>query len=339
MSAAMSNPFSMSVVLVNWNSREDTLRCLRSLAEQTDPNFETLVVDNGSVDGSAQAIRREFPNVRVLETGENLGFAEGCNRGIDASSNAWVATLNNDTVADKHWIAELRRAARAGDEHLGMLQSQVVFLGDEAHLNSTGVLLYLDGGACDRDVYAATREGDREEEVFCATAGAALYRRAMLDEVRLASGIFDRTFFMYFEDVDLGWRCRLAGWSARYVPTARVGHAFQASSKRQPGRFVGTHLRRNRLRMLLKNGSVSFLAKTFPKTLYDACELVVWEGPSAVLEIAKAALDGASQRHEVARRTATTPSARTAVEARWAVASPTPLHREVVLQLRKLIRL
>ena len=333
----MSDAFSISVVLVNWNSREDTLRCLRSLGSQTDTDFDTVLVDNGSVDGSLEAIRAEFPLVQVLETGLNLGFAEGCNRGIDATSGAWVATLNNDTVADVHWVAELRRAARAGDERLGMLQSRVAFMGEDARLNSTGVLLYRDGGACDRDAYASPREGDVEEDVFCPTAGAALYRRAMLEDVRLASGVFDRTFFMYFEDVDLGWRCTLAGWQARYVPSARVRHAFQASSKRQPGRFVGTHLHRNRLRMVLKNGSFGFIVKTLPKTLYDACELVVWGGPKALAELANAAVDGARQRREVALRTHATGETRSAVEERWAVTSPEPLRRELAIQLRKLV--
>jgi len=322
--------------MVNWNGREDTLRCLESLARQTDRDFETVVVDNGSSDGSVDAVRRAFPEVRVLETGENLGFAEGSNRGIEATSSPWVATLNNDTVVDPRWLEELRRAAEAGGPRLGMLQSELTFLGESQLLNSTGVLLYRDGHASDRDAYAPRRPDDHEEEVFCPTAGAALYRRAMLDEVRLPTGYFDRTFFMYFEDVDLGWRCRLAGWEARYVPTARVRHAFQASSKRQPGRFVGSHLRRNRIRMLLKNGSLGFVGASLPRSLYEACELVVWHGPSALRDLGAAARDGLTQRRHVAHLAESGRVGRRETERRWTVPSPEPLGREIAAQLRKL---
>lgn len=334
----MNDPCSISVVMVNWNGREDTLRCLRALAVQTDRDFEVVLVDNGSTDGSIDAVRSEFPGVSVIEAGENLGFAEGSNRGIEAATGAWIATLNNDTVPEPRWLEELRRAAREAGPRVGMLQSQVAFLGEGELLNSTGVLLFRDGHATDRDAYAPLRGDDREEEVFCPTAGAALYRRAMLDEVKLASGYFDRTFFMYFEDVDLGWRCRLAGWEARYVPTARVRHAFQASSKRQPGRFVGTHLRRNRIRMLLKNGSLSFIGAGLPRTLYEACELVVWHGPGALKDVGAAVRDGLGQRRAVERLLDPSDAARGATEQRWAVPSPEPLARELVRQLRKLTR-
>jgi GT2 family glycosyltransferase len=333
----MDDPCSISVVMVNWNGREDTLRCLRSLEAQTDRGFAIVLVDNGSADGSVEAVRREFPRVEILETGENLGFAEGSNRGIAATRSAWVATLNNDTVADPRWIEELRRAASAASPRVGMLQSQVVFMGEHDLLNSTGVLLYRDGHASDRDAYAPVRRDDREEEVFCPTAGAALYRRSMLDAVKLESGYFDRTFFMYFEDVDLGWRCRLAGWEARYVPSARVHHAFQASSKRQPGRFVGTHLRRNRMRMLLKNGSLAFVGAGLPRTLYEACELVVWHGPRALRDVGAAVVDGLAQRRAIERLVAASGRGRRATEERWTVPSPEPLAREVAKQLRKLI--
>jgi GT2 family glycosyltransferase len=160
----------------------------------------------------------------------------------------------------------------------------------------------------------------------------------MLDEVRLPTGYFDRTFFMYFEDVDLGWRCRLAGWEARYVPSARVRHAFQASSKRQPGRFVGTHLRRNRLRMLLKNGSLSFVGAGLPRSLYEALELLVWQGPSALRDIGVAARDGLEQRRLVARLVESGRVGRGETERRWAVPSPEPLTREIASQLAKLWR-
>jgi GT2 family glycosyltransferase len=136
----------------------------------------------------------------------------------------------------------------------------------------------------------------------------------MLQEIQLGSGVFDRSFFMYFEDVDLGWRCRLAGWSARYVPSALVRHEFQASSKRQKGRFIGLHLRRNRVRMLLKNGSWWFVLRTLPRTIYDLCETIVWQGPRVIPSLVRAIGDGLSQRSAVTRLLRTS---RSEVERAW----------------------
>ena len=313
---ASSDPFGITVVIVHWNARAELADCLRSLERQTDRDFDTILVDNGSTDGSIEMLGRDFPWVRTILAGENLGFAEGANRGIEASRRAWIATLNNDTVVDPRWIETLRSAAREAHDRLGMLQSRVVLADHPDRTNSTAVLLYADGSAEDRDFDVPLRPDDRPQEVFCPTAGAALYRRRMLDEVRLGSGVFDRRFFMYFEDVDLGWRCRLAGWSALYVPDAIVRHRFQASSRRHPGRFIGMHLKRNRLRMLLKNGSWWFIARTLPRTLFDLCEAIVWQGPRVVGQFVRAARDGLDERSAVLRIQRVE---RRDVERRWVV--------------------
>lgn len=314
-----SDPFSISVVIVNWNSRSDLSECLDALAKQTDRDFETIVVDNGSVDGSIEHVREAFPWVVLVENGENVGFAEGANRGIMRARSEWIALLNNDANAHPEWIAELRKYAREGGPRLGMLQSRLVFKQQPNRTNSTGVVLFGDGTARDRDFDVAFRPEDAVEEVFCTTAGAGLYRRAMLDEVALPSGILDRNYFMYFEDLDLGWRCRLAGWEAYYVPTALVYHSVHASSKRHGGKFVQRHCKRNRIRTLLKNGSIGFLVRSFPKTVYDVGELVFWDGLGALLEVANAVQDAVPQRAAV-RRIAK--RSRSEVEGRWVTSRP-----------------
>jgi GT2 family glycosyltransferase len=311
----MSSP-SISVVVVNWNSRDDLRDCLAALDAQTDRDFETVVVDNGSTDGSIELVRERFPWVLLVETGENLGFAEGANRGIDRARGAWVALLNNDANADPRWIAELRARARAAGPRLGMLQSRVLFKGRPTHTNSTGVLLFPNGTACDRDFDAEARADDRYEEVFCTTAGAGLYRREMLDAVRLPSGVFDRHYFMYFEDLDLGWRCRLAGWDAFYVPTAVVHHALYGSSKRQGDKFVERHCKRNRIRTLLKNASLRFLVRAAPRTLADIRALAEWDGSRAFADVIAAIRDGVVQRRAVSSLTR---RRRRDVEAKWVV--------------------
>jgi GT2 family glycosyltransferase len=229
-------------------------------------------------------LESEFPEVTVVPTGENLGFAEGVNRGIEASKGAWIATLNNDTVVDPKWLEKLRSAAERGASDLGMLQSHIVFAGEEHRINSTGLVLFENASASDRGYDAPRDHAPWAEDIFCPTAGAALYRRAMLDQVRLPSGVFDKTFFMYFEDADLGWRCRLAGWSARYVPDAIVSHRFQGTARRHGSSFVPMQCRRNRLRALVKNGSVAFIVRGLPRTLLDAGWIALHGGVRALFE-------------------------------------------------------
>ena len=307
------DPFGISVVIVNWNGRDALSACLSSLQRQTDPDFEVIVVDNGSSDGSEELLRERFPAVRVVQTGENLGFAEGSNRGIAASDRAWLALLNNDTLAEPDWIQQLRRAARAGGPELGMLQSRMLFQQRPDHTNSTGVEIYADGSFADRD-YDRPLDAAGGEDVFCVCAGAALYRRSMLEQVALETGIFDRSFFMYFEDVDLGWRCRLAGYDARYVPEATVLHAFRGSSSRRGQDFVALHCARNRVRTLLKNASLGHLVRSAPRLSRDLIWLAKRRGIATLSDYASALRDGFRQRSAV---TALSRSERAEIERLW----------------------
>lgn len=215
----------VSIIVLNWNGKHYLERCLSSVLEQTYPDFEVVLVDNASTDGSVEFVRERFPEVRIIHNEENLGFAAGNNVAIKATRGDCVATLNNDTQIDPHWLEELVKAAEA-DPKVGMCASKMLFLHRPDIINSTGISLDRAGIAWDR------RGGERDEgdeagpiEVFGPCAGAALYRRAMLEEV----GLFDADFFAYFEDVDLAWRARLAGWRCLYVPTARVYHVHSAT--------------------------------------------------------------------------------------------------------------
>jgi hypothetical protein len=151
----------------------------------------------------------------------------------------------------------------------------------------------------DRDYDAPVRADDVTDEVFCPTAGAALYRRTMLEETRLATGYFDRTFFMYFEDVDLGWRCRLAGWTAWYLPSAVVRHAMHGSADRHGRHFVPQQCRRNRIRCLLKNASWRFMLAAASASWDDSREAWELDGAKAALQLLRAVADGLRQRRRV----------------------------------------
>lgn len=273
---------TIAAIIVNWNSRDDVLEGIRSLRDQHDNDLSIIVVDNGSTDGSVEAIRAEFPSVLVMATGENLGFAEGCNRGLSVAHADWVFMFNNDAVAEPGCIERLRKAAAEASADVGMIQPRLVFRHQPSRINSAGVVVFRNGCARDRHFNEPVEVALEPTEVFCVTAGAALYRTAMLEQVRTPSGYFDRRFFMYFEDVDLGWRCRLAGWRALYVPDAVVRHRFQASSSRRGRDFADRLCRINRTNMLLKNASVPLIVRCMPRTAVDLFKVLRKAGPGSV---------------------------------------------------------
>ncbi len=236
------------MVIPNWNGERFLSLCLASLREQSFEDFETFVVDNGSTDGSVALVRRDFPEVRVLSLGENGGFSVAVNAGIKASDSEYMALLNNDTEVDPGWVGELVRAADSHPE-AGFIASKMVDFYDRRVLDGAGDVLRRSGlpyrlghGEPDRGQY------DDAAFVFGACAGAALYRRGMLDDV----GLFDEDFFANCEDGDLSFRAQLAGYRCLYAPGAVVYHMGSATfGRRSPtATRLGT---RNSLCMLVKN--------------------------------------------------------------------------------------
>ncbi|MGV8089314.1 MAG: glycosyltransferase family 2 protein [Methanothrix sp.] len=207
----------ISVIVLNYNGKGFLDGCLTSLASQTYSDFEVIVVDNGSRDGSPEYIEENYPWVRLAKNDENLGFAGGTNVGIRAAKGEFILTLNNDSRADSRFIEELIKPM--ADPEVGVCAAKMLF--PDGRINSAGICISRSGAAWDRGMFEPDR-GQYEfmEEVFGACAGAALYRREMLDEI----GLFDEDFFLYLEDVDLAFRARLAGWKCIYVPGARVIH-------------------------------------------------------------------------------------------------------------------
>ena len=207
----------ISVIVLNYNGKGFLNSCLSSLASQTYSDFEVIVVDNGSRDGSPEYVKENYPWVRLAKNDENLGFAGGTNVGIRAAKGEFIITLNNDSRADSRFIEELIKPM--ADPEVGVCAAKMLF--PDGRINSAGICISRSGAAWDRGMFEPDR-GQYEfvEEVFGACAGAALYRREMLDEI----GLFDEDFFLYLEDVDLAFRARLAGWKCLYVPGARVIH-------------------------------------------------------------------------------------------------------------------
>ena len=291
----------ISIIVVTWNNQSELKDCLNSLKSQSMQNFEIVVIDNCSSDGTAEMVRLEYPEVVIKVMEANLGFAEGCNRGIETAQGEWLCMLNSDVVADPEWMTIVHTAINKADSGVGMFQSKVLFKNNPNRINSTGIVLLATGSSGDRDFNTPDAHGVEVEEIFVPSASAAVYRKTMLLEAKLESGYFDRTFFMYSEDLDLGWRCRLMGWKAYYLPGAIVVHSYQSSSKKWGNKWADLQCRKNRVRALIKNGSTVFLITTIPKTVYDFFLGLRHSGFMVFIEFYKAMRDGISQRKNVSR--------------------------------------
>jgi GT2 family glycosyltransferase len=219
---------SVSLVIPTYDGAHLLPGCLDAVARQSRPPDETIVVDDGSADGTGALLAARYPWVRVLRHETNRGFAGAVNTGIRASSGEVVVLLNNDTEADPDWLAALVAPllSEASDPGVGFCASKLLHFDRRDHLHSAGDGYTVGGVPINRGAWGRD-DGrfDRDEEVFGACAGAAAYRRGMLEEV----GGFDEWLHSYLEDVDLSWRAQLRGFRCRYVPRARVYHQVSAS--------------------------------------------------------------------------------------------------------------
>jgi GT2 family glycosyltransferase len=241
-------PF-FSIVVLNWNGLPLLDECLSSLRGQAFADFEVVMVDNGSTDGSAEWLAsRESACVRPLILPDNLGYAEGNNAGIRMARGRWIVLLNNDTAADPDWLAQIAAAIGRHPE-AGMFTPKILNYYRRDEIDNTGHLIYPDGLARGHNrLEKDDGRFDSEVEAAWPSGCAGVYRREMLDQV----GLLDETFFAYAEDVDLGLRGRWAGWNCWYVPAARVYHKYSATTGSFSPRKAFL-VERNRFWVLLKN--------------------------------------------------------------------------------------
>lgn len=259
----------VTVIIANWNGRHWLETCLPALSQQSCRNFEIIVVDNGSEDGSVDWLNEKWPDVRALPQPYNRGFASANNIGIRASSGEFIVTLNNDTLVNPEWLDALVAAVTGPD--VGMVASKIIRWDDLGQLDSAGIEIDRSGIAWNRGWGKPVSWAAVSCDVFGPSAAAALYRRTMLEEI----GLFDEDFFAYYEDVDLAWRARQAGWRCRYAPRARVRHWHSATAV-EGSPFKNRLLGRNKAWTILKNYPVPALFLYLPLILaYDLGSVAV----------------------------------------------------------------
>jgi len=254
-----AGPPLITVCVIAYNSGPTLRTCLEHLAAQTFAGFEALIIDNASPDPGDAAIAREFPAMRLVENGRNLGFAGAGNQGARLGRGRWLVFLNPDAFARPDWLAEL---AAAAERHptVRSFTSRQLMAEDPALLDGLGDVM-SGYGIPYRGGYLAADPGDTPEgEVFSPCGAAMMIDRALFLEL----GGFDEFFFCYSEDVDLGYRLQLAGEPTLVVPGAVIAHVGSASTGGRKSEFAVFHGTRNRFWVVYKDTPWPLLPLVLP---------------------------------------------------------------------------
>lgn len=217
----------VTVIIPNYNGMKFMEDCLNSIQNQDadTPEYEVLVVDNGSVDGSLEMTREKFPKVRVISLPENTGFCHAANVGIRASASDYVLLLNNDTRVCPCFVKGLYHAIEARPGAFSVSAKMLMWDAPD-RIDDAGDRYCALGWAYSRGKGKPASCYDRTAEIFSSCGGAAIYRKSIFEKI----GLFDEAHFMYLEDLDIGYRAKLHGYRNYYEPSAEVIHFGSASS-------------------------------------------------------------------------------------------------------------
>ncbi|WIB25328.1 glycosyltransferase family 2 protein [Curtobacterium sp. MCSS17_015] len=281
----------VSVVIIDWHQPELTRRALASvLSQRVDGSVEVVLVVNEADDATVARYRADHPDVVVVAEPTNTGFAGGVVRGIAASSGEVVVLVNNDAVADHGFLDRGLAVLAAAGPRVAAVAATAVLEGrfvpidpatarsaddlvaadgrrwrraetGQTLVNGTGVVLDRSGNGRDRDWLRPLDDAPEPAPLFGFSGGAVFLRRGPLTEV----GGFDPSLFMYYEDLDVAWRLRLAGYEIRHAPDAVVVHRHAASSG-SDSPLVRSQSMRNRLAVVLRNASAGFALRVVVRT-------------------------------------------------------------------------
>lgn len=249
----------VTVVIPNYNGMKFIKTCLDSLRIQNFKDFETLVIDNASEDGSYEYMQENYPEVRLVRLKKNYGFSAAVNKGIDLSDTPYVILLNNDTEADENFVGELVKSIEKSDE-IFSCSSKMINFNHRDIMDDAGDLYSVMGWGFQRGVAQSVYKYTKDGEVFSACAGAAIYRREAFDVV----GKFDLKHFAYLEDIDVGYRARIHGYKNTFCANAIVYHVGSGTSGSKYNSFKVRLAARNNVYLIYKNMPFLQLAINIP---------------------------------------------------------------------------
>lgn len=261
--------YKTTVIIPNYNGLDFLGPCMEALRAQSDQSFRTLVVDNGSTDGSTDWLKEQ--GIDTIYMGKNTGFSCAVNVGIKASDTPYVILLNNDTKADKFYVAEMVRSIERSPR-IFSVSSRMISMYRPELMDDAGDMYSLLGWAYQRGVGQSSDGYRKPCRIFSACAGAAIYRREIFEEI----GYFDEKHFAYLEDIDVGYRARLFGYDNLYTPSAIVYHVGSGTSGSKYNSFKVKLAARNNVYLNYKNmpllqlllNAVPLMAGIFLKYLF-----------------------------------------------------------------------
>lgn len=282
------------MTIVTYNSARYVGLCLRYLLASETEVFDIVVVDNASTDNTRDTLEQFSPRVRTIYNQVNIGFAAGQNQAIKQTRTPWVLVLNPDVRVTEGFLARLLEAG-SRDSSAGTVCGKLLFmngdfrtpfeLGEPPRIDSTGIYFTPELRHFDRGSKTLDRgQFEREEHVFGATGAAAMYRRAMMEDVFIGGEFFDEDFFAYREDADVSWRAQLFGWTCVYTPSALAFHVRSVlpENRRQVSALVNMHSVKNRFLMRIKNVDREIYSKHWWRItqrdllIFAACFLYEW---------------------------------------------------------------
>nr|WP_319374366.1 glycosyltransferase family 2 protein [uncultured Methanobacterium sp.] len=253
---------NLTVIIPNYNGKPFLKECFESLNNQNYP-FEVIVIDNASLDGSVDYIKENYPEFILIENHENLGFAGAVNQGIKASSSEYIFLLNNDVQLEGETISNLLKCIKK-DENIFAVSSKMIQYHDPTKMDDAGDEYALMGWTRRVGYGKSPDKYIMEREIFSACAGAAIYRRRILEEI----GYFDENFFAYMEDVDISYRAKINGYKCLYCPKAVVYHIGSGTSGSKYNEFKIKLAARNNVYVPYKN-------MPWPQLMFNSVFLII----------------------------------------------------------------
>jgi GT2 family glycosyltransferase len=261
------SPFSVkaSIIIVNFNGLSYLSNCIRSVQATTGNDVEIIVVDNNSTDGSAEQLVRDFPEIWLIRSSENIGFGSGNNIGAQQASGEFVVFLNPDTVVTSGWLDPLIKALE-DDTEVGIVTPKLLLAKQPEHINTCGNNVHISGITLCRGLHQDRQAMAERADVGAASGCVLVMRRDLFWEL----GGYDDDLFLYMEDTDLSWRAQLASYRCLYIPESVVYHDYALRF----GPEKTYYQERNRYMMLLKNLRWRTLLMLLP--VFLLAELVTW---------------------------------------------------------------